>query len=214
MIASYNAPMSTSKPLSSWDDTEARASADIVDRIRRGDSGAETELWDRYCRGLLFLLRRRTGDPELAQDLRQETFRIALEKLRKNRLDDPEKLAAYLRGIAVNLVSGNWRKRLRQNTRADTEVIEQVADTRSDVQASVSRLELAELIKRLIEELSVERDREILLRFYIREEDKESICTALAITPLHFNRVLFRAKQRFRELLLREERKGKIRLVE
>ena len=89
-----------------------------------------------------------------------------------------------------------------------------MADTRSDVQASVSRLELAELIKRLIEELSVERDREILLRFYIREEDKESICTALAITPLHFNRVLFRAKQRFRELLLREERKGKIRLVE
>jgi RNA polymerase sigma-70 factor (ECF subfamily) len=214
MIAGYNAPMSTSKPLSSSDDTEARASADIVERIRRGDTGAETELWERYCRGLLFLLRRRTHDPDLAQDLRQETFRIALEKLRKDGLDDPEKLAAYLRGIAVHLVSGDWRKRSRQNTRADTEVIEQVADTRSDVQTSVSRLELAELVKRLIEELGVERDREILLRFYIREEDKESICTELAITPLHFNRVLFRAKQRFRALLLREERRGKIRLVE
>jgi RNA polymerase sigma-70 factor (ECF subfamily) len=214
MIAGYNAPMSTSKPLSSVDDTEARTSADIVARIRRGDAGAETELWERYCRGLLFLLRRRTRDPDLAQDLRQETFRIALEKLRKDGLDDPEKLAAYLRGIAVNLVSGDWRKRSRQNTSADTEVVERTADTVSSVQDSVTRADLAALIRRLIEELGVERDREMLLRFYIREEDKESICTELAITPLHFNRVLFRARQRFRALLLREERRGKIRVVE
>ena len=214
MIAVYNAPMSTSKPLSSPDDTEARASADLVNRIRRGDSGAETELWDRYCRGLLFLLKQRTRDPDLAQDLRQETFRIALEKLRKDGLNDPEKLAAYLRGIAVNLVSGDWRKRARQNTRTDTEVVEQAADKGSSVQDSVTRADIAALVRRLIEELSVDRDREILRRFYIREEDKESICTQLAITPLHFNRVLFRAKQRFRELFLREERKGIISLVE
>ncbi len=214
MIASYNAPMSTSKPSSSSDDTEARASADIVERIRRGDSGAETELWDRYCRGLLFLLRRRTRDPDLAQDLRQETFRIALEKLRKGGLNDPEKLAAYLRGIAVNLVSGDWRKRARQNTSADTEVVEQTADTGSNVADSITRAETGALVRKLIDELGVERDREMLLRFYIREEDKDSICTELAITPLHFNRVLFRAKQRFRALLLREERRGKIRLVE
>jgi RNA polymerase sigma-70 factor (ECF subfamily) len=206
--------MSTSKPSSSSDDTEARASADIVERIRRGDSGAETELWDRYCRGLLFLLRRRTRDPDLAQDLRQETFRIALEKLRKGGLNDPEKLAAYLRGIAVNLVSGDWRKRARQNTSADTEVVEQTADTGSNVADSITRAETGALVRKLIDELGVERDREMLLRFYIREEDKDSICTELAITPLHFNRVLFRAKQRFRALLLREERRGKIRLVE
>jgi RNA polymerase sigma-70 factor (ECF subfamily) len=206
--------MSTSKPSSYSDDTEARASADIVERIRRNDAGAETELWERYCRGLLFLLRQRTRDPELAQDLRQETFRIALEKLRKDGLDDPTKLAAYLRGIAVNLVSGDWRKRARQNTNADTEVVERTADTASSVADGVTRAETSGLVRRLIGELGVDRDREMLMRFYIREEDKESICTELAITPLHFNRVLFRAKQRFRELLLREERKGKIRLVE
>ena len=214
MIADYNAAMSTSTPMSSSDDTEARASADIVARIRRGDPGAETELWDRYCRGLLFLLRQRTRDPDLAQDLRQETFRIALEKLRRDDLNDPEKLAAYLRGIAVKLVSGDWRKRARQKTTADTEVVEQIAEAGSSVQDSVTRADIAGLVRRLIDELGVARDREILLRFYIRDEDKDSICTELVITPLHFNRVLFRAKQRFRELLLREERKGKIRLVE
>lgn len=206
--------MSPTKPLPSADDDEARASADIVARIQRGDAGAETELWERYCRGLLFLLRRRTGDPELAQDLRQETFRIALEKLRGDGLEDPAKLAAYLRGIAVNLVTGDWRKRARQNTRADTEVVEQAADKVSSVQDSVTRADLGKLVRRLIKELGVDRDREILLRFYIRDEDKDAICNELAITSLHFNRVLFRAKQRFRELLLREERKGKIRLVD
>lgn len=213
-IAGYNTFMSKSRPISSPDDAEARISADIVAHIKRGDAAAETELWERYCRGLLFLLRRKTRDPELAQDLRQETFRIALVKLRSDGLNDPEKLAAYLRGIAVNLVSGDWRKRARQKTSADTEVVEQSADTVSSVQDSVTRDETAGLVRKLVGELSVERDREILMRFYIREEEKDSICTELGITALHFNRVLFRAKQRFRELYLREERRGKIRLVE
>ena len=39
-------------------------------------------MFERYARGLLFLLKQRTRDVELAQDLRQETFRIAIEKLR------------------------------------------------------------------------------------------------------------------------------------
>jgi RNA polymerase sigma-70 factor (ECF subfamily) len=46
---------------------------------------------------------------------------------------------------------------------------------------------------------------------YVREEDKDETCARLDIDSTHFNRVLFRAKQRFRELLVQ---RGKFRLVE
>ncbi len=46
-----------------------------------------------------------------------------------------------------------------------------------------------------------DRDRQILYRFYIAEEDKERICADLDLSSLHFNRVLFRARQRFKDLL-------------
>jgi RNA polymerase sigma-70 factor (ECF subfamily) len=193
---------------------EPQIATDLVSRIRQGDSQAETDLWHRYSRGLLFVLRQRTGDTELAQDLRQETFRIAIEKLRSGSVDDPAKLSAYLRGIAVNLVLGEWRKRDRRKTTADSDAIATAADDQADPQRDVTQEEFGGIVRELLQELKMPRDREILLRFYVQEADKEEICSELDVSPEHFNRVLFRAKNRFRKLLLEEERKGRITLVE
>ena len=194
---------------------EAAASANLVKRIGQGDIEAETELWSRYSRGLLFLLKYRTGDPELAEDLRQETFRLALEKLRRGDIQDPAKLAAYLRGIAVKLVAGDWRKASRRRTAPDSEAVERAADQRPGPLDGVERLELQRIVRRLIDELPVARDRQILLRFYLKEESKESICASLGISdPVHFNRVLFRAKGRFKQLVLRENAKHRLRIVD
>ena len=189
---------------------EQRAAAELAARIARGDAAAETELWNRYSRGLLFLLRRRTGDPALADDLRQETFRIALEKLRAGDLDDPGRLSAYLRGIAVNLVTGDWRKTARRKTTADSDLVERTPADSSSPQEQLARRQVGDAVAKLLGELGVSRDREILRRYYLDEADKAQICGELDISPTHFNRVLFRAKQRFRTLLLREERAGNI----
>ena len=193
---------------------EQVVAADLVARIASGDAAAETELWNRYSRGLLFLLRRRTGNPDLADDLRQETFRIALEKLRAGGLEDPQRLAAYLRGIAVNLATGDWRKRARQKTTVDSDAIAAAPGGNPGPMDEASRQQIAGVVARLLEELGMSRDREILRRFYVDEADKAQICGELDISPTHFNRVLFRAKQRFRKLLLRDERSGKIVLID
>ena len=85
--------------------------------------------------------------------------------------------------------------------------------TRSDSTARSCNC-LSGIVRELLQELKMPRDREILLRFYVQEADKEEICSELDVSPEHFNRVLFRAKNRFRKLLLEEERKGRITLVE
>jgi len=61
--------------------------------------------------------------------------------------------------------------------------------------------ENAALVRQVLAELGNERDRQILLRFYLAEEDKERIAGDLALTGLQFNRVLHRARQRYKELL-------------
>ncbi|HKD10487.1 MAG TPA: sigma factor, partial [Thermoanaerobaculia bacterium] len=76
---------------------------DLASRIRIGDRQAEAELVARYQRGVTLLLRRSAGDPSLAEDLAQETFRIALEKIRRGDLREPEKLAGFLCSLARNL---------------------------------------------------------------------------------------------------------------
>lgn len=193
---------------------EPAIAADLVARIGRGARDAEEAMVRRYGPGLLYLLKRRTRDPDLAQDLRQDTFRVAIEKLRGSPLDEPERLAAYLRGVALNLWIAHQRKQARRGTTADSDAVEAAADTGDGGPfENVSRAQVSDAVGVLLDELGTPRDREILQRVYLRDEDKEDICAALGVDATHFNRVLFRAKQRFRELLVRADRRNKLRLV-
>lgn len=186
---------------------EAEIATDLVRRILAGDASAEEGLVRRYSRGLLYLLRRLGASPELADDLHQETFRIVLERLRQRGLEDPAGLAGFLRGIARNLMTAERRKTARRRTDADEEKLEQVANPSPSQLSSVLLDEEAGFVRKLIGELPADRDRQLLLRFYVAEEEKESICTDLGLDSLHFNRVLFRARQRFKELLERFEKR-------
>lgn len=179
---------------------EPRVAADLVQRIVRGDAAAETEMVERYSRGLLFLLRRMTSNPDLADDLHQETFRIVLERLRRRGLEDPERLAGFLNRTARNLVIGDYRKTTRRRTDS-LEDTDRAADPAPGQLHQTLLDEEASFVRRLIGELRPDRDRQILYRFYIAEEPKERICSDLELSSLHFNRVLHRARRRFKNLL-------------
>jgi len=182
---------------------EAAIAADLVRRIAAGETAAEGQLVERYRRGLRYLLHRLGALPDLADDVQQETFRIVIERLRHEGLADPAGLAPFLRGTARNLLIAERRKTARRRTWGDTgELAQAVAPAPSQLQ-SVLLDEEAEMVRRLIGELPTDRDRQLLLRFYVGEEDKDSICADLGLESLHFNRVLFRARQRFKELLER-----------
>lgn len=186
---------------------ETEVASDLVRRIAAGDATAEGELVSRYSRGLFYLLRRLGALPELADDLHQETFRIVLERLRRRPLEQPEGLAGFLRGTARNLMVAERRKTARRRTDADELALDQAVHPAPGQLSAVLLDEEAETIRRLIGELPTDRDRQLLLRFYVAEERKESICTDLGLDHLHFHRVLFRARQRFKELLERGERR-------
>jgi RNA polymerase sigma-70 factor (ECF subfamily) len=182
---------------------EAAVAADLVRRIVAGETAAEGDLGARYRRGLLYLLSYLGALPDLADDLVQETFRIVIERLRHSGLTDPAGLAHFLHGIARNLLIADWRKTARRRTWGDPgELARAVAPAPSALQALLADEE-AKMVRHLIAELPTARDRELLMRFYIGEEDKETICADLGLESLHFNRVLYRARQRFKELLER-----------
>ncbi len=186
---------------------EEAVAADLVRRIMAGETAAEGDLVARYRRGLVYLLSRLGALPELADDLAQETFRIVIERLRQSGLADPAGLSSFLRGTARNLLIAERRKTARRRTWGDSgELAQAVAPAPSPLQ-SVLADEEAAMVRRLIGELPTDRDRELLMRFYVGDEDKEAICADLGLDSLHFNRVLFRARQRFKELLERAQKR-------
>lgn len=173
----------------------------LVARIREGDRSAERDVFLRYARGLRFLLRQRCHDDQLAQDLVQDCFRIALPQLRSGRLENPDALSAFLRGIALNLWSEQqrtgWRERPAEGDQDWSELQAAEADSPLEVTTQGQR---RQLIRQLIAELPVARDRELLWRYFVLDHDKPELCALLQLSPDHFDRVLHRAKTRFRAL--------------
>lgn len=182
--------------------TSAELMTDLVRRIVSGDPAAESELVQRFSRATSFLLRRLTRDDSMAEDLYQETFRLVIEKVRGGELREAERLPGFVSSMARNLFLGSTRRdvRRRQRHEDDPEAAESAPDPAPGQLAGLLARERAATVRRVLAELKNERDREILTRFYIADQDKEAICRDLQLSDLHFNRVLFRARQRYKEL--------------
>ncbi len=203
--------MTPSSPPPSESKLEPRAAAELVERIRAGDASAEERLVEVFGRPILLLLERHTNGRPEAQDLYQDTFRLALDKLRRGELREPERLAGFLTSLARNLAIEFYRGVARRRTDADSEVLALVASPQRSQLGDVLDAEKKRVVRQLLGELSVERDREILFRFYLTEEDKDAIAKDFGVDGLQFNRILHRARQRYKEIV--ESRGGGLRLV-
>ncbi len=173
--------------------------AELVSKIRNGDKQAEEDLFKRYNRAVMIIINQTWKNCPLAADLCQETFHVTLQRIRAGAVNEPQKLPAYIWGIVHNLVIQSLRKTAPANY-AGIETAEDFPDPAPNQLETILRTEKAKIARQILTELRSERDRELLYRFYIAEEDKESICADLGLTAEQFNLVLFRARKQYRKL--------------
>jgi RNA polymerase sigma-70 factor (ECF subfamily) len=179
------------------EESPAAVSGAMVQRIIDGDRTAEAELVARYARGIRVIISRASSDRAAVDDLCQETFRIALEKVRRGDVRDPDRLAGFICSLARNLVVDHFRRATRT---AGGAVVPDTPDPSPDPLGRLLAREQAAAVRAVLAELGSARDRQILLRFYVAGDSKEDICADFGLSSLHFNRVLFRARERYRVL--------------
>jgi RNA polymerase sigma-70 factor (ECF subfamily) len=150
---------------------------------------------------LLRLVRRRLRDRELAADLVNEAVAICLEHVRSGKLIKVDQgIAGYVFKVSMNLLRNYLRnKNNATDARADASALETLAVTPERDDSDDQRLK--QLTREMLESLSMPRDRAIVERFYLDEEDKDTICRDLGVTSAQFNLVISRARQRMRRLL-------------
>jgi RNA polymerase sigma factor (sigma-70 family) len=202
------------KKNSFWQDTisllnkDYETSALIAAAISRGDKNAEIVLFKKYYPAVLYIMEKKTGDPELAQDLCQEAFCILLERLRTRPLDEPEKLAAFLHTIASNLHIAEIRKSDRRKTFNNQELVNTVKDVSQNQYRTLVKERAGKAVRLLLETMDNPRDKKLLYSFYIEEKEKAEVCAELDLSLRHFDKVLYRAKQRFKSLLTESRESG------
>lgn len=159
----------------------------------------------RNMAGLRAQLARVIGNTELASDLLQDAVVTALQKLQSGAISDPAHLDGYVYRVALNHLRNYRRKdRLRSGSSDGVGELTDATDSSRPAE-SIEADQWARLAKELLQEVRLVRDRELLVRFYLHEESKEDLCREFGLSDLHFNRVIHRARDRFRDLL---ERRG------
>ena len=111
-----------------------------------------------------------------------------------------QQIAGYVFQVALN----HWRNRRRAiserpDKRSDEKVLEALPSSEPLPDDGVEN-HIAARVKELIRSLSSYRDRAVLVRFYLDEQDRDTICEEMDMTPAQFAKVLHRARGRLRKL--------------
>jgi RNA polymerase sigma factor (sigma-70 family) len=175
----------------------------LLSRIRGGDREAEQELFASTRFALWMILRRRGCSTVEADDLVQETLLVALRRVREGTLDHPERFDGFLYVTALNLQRTHVRNERRHSMGSLDEEDEEHLHGSSDPLAEIDAMQRSQMLKTVLASLSQPRDRELLRRHYLEDADKLATCEILGLDSAHYDRVLFRARQRLRKLLAR-----------
>ncbi len=173
--------------------------ATLVTQIKAGEDAGMEHLYKLFSRGIRFYLCRQLGPQEL-EDKVHDTFLIVVNAIRRGDLREPERLMGFVRTVVRRQVAAYIENAVHtRREQADLESGVAVADkTQNPEQEAIGR-QKAELMKSALEALS-RRDRDILIRFYLKEQSQEQICREMDLTETQFRLLKSRAKAKFGEI--------------
>ncbi|MEM9388478.1 MAG: sigma-70 family RNA polymerase sigma factor [Pseudomonadota bacterium] len=169
--------------------------ATLVAAVAAGSRRAESEIYRRYNSSMQNSLRRYANNPMDGEDWLSASWVVALTKLRAGALRQPEALPGFLCGVARRVAAGELRRCWNHALRLPNEELETLA-LEDDTSSVAAARELVEISERLVEDMPVPRDRELLRRCYLQDEDRESVAADLDLEATAFSKTLHRARKR------------------
>jgi RNA polymerase sigma-70 factor (ECF subfamily) len=173
---------------------------ELVERIRAGERSIEDALVRQYSRGVQFAISQSVSDGSVVEDLYQECFRMVLEKVRAGEVNEPDRLSGFICSLARNIVIEYFRKTSRRETYHAPAGEHAVPSPEPNQLDRLLREEKGSLARRVLDALPSDRDRSVLYRFYIAEDDRDEICADLGIEATLLSQILCRARQRYKNL--------------
>lgn len=175
--------------------------AQLIQRILQGDPDAFTPLVKKYQKGVHTLVWRKIGDFHIAQEITQDTFLKAYQKL--GTLKNPNQFPGWLYVIAANLANDYLRKnRLpMESLDADnTNEVDKVSYSKyqADKQAEEADENRREIVKKLLRKLP-ESERTVMMMHYLGEMTIKSISEFLGVSQNTIKSRLSRARNRLQK---------------
>ena len=175
--------------------------AAYVERLRAGDFRTQNHFVAYFTELIQIKLRSRLKSPQAIEDVRQETFARFFTALRAGKIQQPERLGAYVNSVCNNVLLEHYRSGGRTDSLDDDDSKDFPAKG-IDLVDALDAQQMEKRVREIIEQLS-ERDRRLLREVFLEERDKDEVCRDFGVDREYLRVLLHRAKQSFKSLYLK-----------
>jgi RNA polymerase sigma-70 factor (ECF subfamily) len=167
----------------------------VIEKIQANDATGMEELYRVFSRGVRFFLWRQIGKQDL-EDTVHDTFLAVAEAIRRGDVREPDRLMGFVWTVVRRQLAAHIERAVTvRNQRVDLDGASGILDRSADPEWTAIVSQHRVLARRLLKEISG-RDREVLVRFYLKEQNQEEICRDMELTETQFRLLKSRAKAR------------------
>lgn len=182
----------------------------LVLQAGQGDRAAFGELYEETGRSVYFNCLKLLGNAQQAEDITQDTFMKALEKL--DSLKEPENFSAWVNRIAINNCKMYFRKNPRTAEEESEKIIDDTPDSELIPDDYADSEEKRRIIMNIIDTALIDEQRQTIILYYF---DMMSVAEIAEIMECSVGTVTSRlsaARKKIREAVLIYEKKNNDRL--
>lgn len=181
----------------------------LVLQAAQGNKAAFGALYEETGRTVYFSCLKLLGDPQLAEDITQETYLTALQKL--GTLAQPENFPAWVNRIGINLCKMHFRNNAAPEDNSE-EIIEEIPDEGLIPEAYVSNDAKRKIIMDIIDTVLTEEQRRSVILYYFDMLTVPEIAEVMNCTTGTVTSRLSAARKKIKEAVLIYEENNNDRL--
>ena len=181
----------------------------LVLQAAQGNKAAFGALYEETGRTVYFSCLKLLGDPQLAEDITQETYLTALQKL--GTLAQPENFPAWVNRIGINLCKMHFRNNSAPEDNSE-EIIEEIPDEGLIPEVYVSNDAKRKIIMDIIDTVLTEEQRQSVILYYFDMLTVPEIAEVMNCTTGTVTSRLSAARKKIKEAVLIYEENNNDRL--
>lgn len=181
----------------------------LVLQAAQGNKAAFGALYEETGRTVYFSCLKLLGDPQLAEDITQETYLTALQKL--GTLAQPENFPAWVNRIGINLCKMHFRNNAAPEDNSE-EIIEEIPDEGLIPEEYVSNDAKRKIIMDIIDTVLTEEQRQSVILYYFDMLTVPEIAEVMNCTTGTVTSRLSAARKKIKEAVLIYEENNNDRL--
>ncbi len=168
---------------------KANTDALLVSAYIKGDESALCELITRHKQRIYSFIYSKVYDRDVAEDIFQDTFIKVIKTLKKGGYNEEGKFLPWVMRITHNLIIDHFRRNNRMpkfENKDDFNIFSVLSDHTPNIERQIIKEQVAQDVRRLIEELPEDQKEVLMMRMYkemsfkeISERTGVSINTAL-----------------------------------